>query len=136
VLTGIFKEPVAGRVALRRLNLEGDEQADLKVHGGPQKAVYVYPANYYAFWSEQFPEMELPCGMFGENLTISGMRDDTVYIGDQFRPGRWGGTAYRHDGPAPGRAGEGKLLYESKQEDTYEQRATLPFWYPGGNRSR
>jgi MOSC domain-containing protein YiiM len=87
VLTGIFKEPVAGRVAVRRLNLEGDEQADLTVHGGPTKAIYVYPAEYYAFWREQFPEMKLPWGMFGENLTIWGVRDDTVYIGDQLQVG-------------------------------------------------
>jgi MOSC domain-containing protein YiiM len=87
VLTGIFKEPVVGHVAVRRLNLEGDQQADLKVHGGPQKAIYVYPAEYYSFWREQFPEMELPWGMFGENLTIWGVRDDTVYIGDQLQVG-------------------------------------------------
>ncbi len=87
VLTGIFKEPVAGRVAVRRLNLEGDQQADLKVHGGPSKAIYVYPADYYAFWREQFPQMELPWGMFGENLTIWGVRDDTVHIGDHLQVG-------------------------------------------------
>jgi len=87
VLTGIFKEPVAGRVAVRRLNLEGDQQADLTAHGGPEMAIYVYPAEYYAFWREQFPEMELPWGMFGENLTIWGLRDDTVYIGDQLQVG-------------------------------------------------
>jgi MOSC domain-containing protein YiiM len=87
VLTGIFKEPVAGRVAVRRLNIEGDQQADLKVHGGPQKAVYVYPADYYAFWREQYPEMELPWGMFGENLTVWGVRDGTVHIGDRFQMG-------------------------------------------------
>lgn len=87
VLTGIFKEPVADRIALRRLNLEGDQQADLKVHGGPSKAVYVYPADYYAFWRAQFPDMDLPCGMFGENLTIWGTRDDAVHIGDQLQVG-------------------------------------------------
>jgi MOSC domain-containing protein YiiM len=76
VVTGIFKKPVAGRVAIRRLNLEGDHQADLTVHGGPEKAVYAYPAEYYAFWREQFPEMELPWGMFGENLTIEGLLVD------------------------------------------------------------
>jgi MOSC domain-containing protein YiiM len=85
--TGIFKEPAADRVALRRLNLDGDQQADLTVHGGPAKAVYVYPADYYAFWREQFPDMELPWGMFGENLTISGVLDDMVYIGDQLEVG-------------------------------------------------
>ena len=67
--------------------MEGDQQADLKVHGGPAKAVYVYPADYYSFWREQFPEMALPWGMFGENLTIWGLRDDAVYIGDQLQVG-------------------------------------------------
>src|SRR5712692_2144068 len=87
VVTGIFKEPVAGRVAIRRLNLEGDRQADLTVHGGPEKAVYAYPSEYYAFWREQFPEMELPWGMFGENLTIQGLLDESVHIGDRFQVG-------------------------------------------------
>jgi MOSC domain-containing protein YiiM len=87
VVTGIFKEPVAGRVAIRQLNLEGDRQADLTVHGGPDKAVYAYPAEYYSFWREQFPEMELPWGMFGENLTIAGLLEETVHIGDRFQVG-------------------------------------------------
>jgi MOSC domain-containing protein YiiM len=87
VRTSIFKEPVAGRVAVRTLNLEGDEQADLKVHGGPDMAIYVYPADYYAFWRGQFPELALPWGMFGENLTIWGLRDDTIHIGDRFQVG-------------------------------------------------
>jgi MOSC domain-containing protein YiiM len=87
VETGIFKEPVAGRVAIRRLNLDGDRQADLSVHGGPTKAVYAYPGEYYAFWREQFPEMELPWGMFGENLTIEGLREESVHIGDRFQVG-------------------------------------------------
>ncbi len=87
VSTGIFKEPVAGRVAVRLLNLEGDQQADLKAHGGPQMAVYVYPAEYYAFWHEQYPAMELPWGVFGENLTTWGLRDDAVYIGDHLQVG-------------------------------------------------
>jgi len=87
VVTSIFKEPVAGRIALRRLNLEGDQQADLRVHGGPDMAIYIYSADYYAFWREQFPEMELPWGMFGENLTIWGLSDDTIHIGDQLQVG-------------------------------------------------
>lgn len=87
VMTGIFKEAVAGRVAVRRLNLEGDRQADLTVHGGPEKAVYAYPAEYYSFWREQFPEMDLPWGMFGENLTVEGLLDETVHIGDRFQVG-------------------------------------------------
>src|SRR3989440_8451929 len=87
VVTGIFKEPVAGRVAIKRLNPWGDRQADLTVHGGPEKAVYAYPGEYYAFWREQFPEMELPWGMFGENLTIEGLLDESVHIGDRFQVG-------------------------------------------------
>ena len=87
VVTGIFKEPVAGRVTISRLNLEGDRQADLTVHGGPEKAVYAYPAEYYSFWREQFPEMELPWGMFGENLTIMSLLDESVHIGDRFQVG-------------------------------------------------
>ena len=87
VVTGIFKEAVEGRVAVRRLNLEGDRQADLTVHGGPEKAVYAYPAEYYSFWRKQFPEMNLPWGMFGENLTITGLLDETVHIGDHFQVG-------------------------------------------------
>jgi MOSC domain-containing protein YiiM len=74
-------------VVVRRLNLEGDKQADLKVHGGLYMAVYVYPAEYYAYWRKQFPEMALPWGMFGENLTIWGMSEDSVYIGDQLEVG-------------------------------------------------
>ena len=87
VVTGIFKEAVAGRVAVRRLNLEGDRQADLTVHGGPEKAIYAYPAEYYPFWREQFPGMELPWGMFGENLTVEGLLEETVHIGDCFQVG-------------------------------------------------
>src|SRR5713101_1265389 len=86
VVTGIFKEPLAGRVTIRRLNLEGDRQADLTVHGGPDKAIYAYPAEHYSFWREQFPEMERPWGMFGENLTIEGV-DESVHIGDRFQVG-------------------------------------------------
>jgi MOSC domain-containing protein YiiM len=87
VRTGIFKEPVAGPVALRKLNLDGDQQADLTVHGGPDKAVYAYPSEHYAYWREQFPEINLPWGMFGENLTIEGLAEEQVSIGQRFRIG-------------------------------------------------
>lgn len=87
VVTGIFKEPVAGRVAVRRLNLDGDRQADLRVHGGEDKAIYLYPSEHYAYWREQFPEMALPWGMFGENLTIAGLLEADVHIGDRFQVG-------------------------------------------------
>jgi MOSC domain-containing protein YiiM len=87
VSTGIFKEPVAGRLRLRTLNLDGDRQADLSVHGGPQKAVYLYPSEHYAFWKSEFPEMTLPWGMFGENFTSSGLIETETNIGDRFRVG-------------------------------------------------
>jgi len=87
VVTGIFKSPVPGPVMLRRLNLDGDRQADLEVHGGRDKAVYAYPSEHYDFWRQEFPEMELPWGMFGENFTTEGLLEDTTFIGDHFRIG-------------------------------------------------
>lgn len=87
VLTGIFKEPVEGRIRLRSLNLDGDQQADLTAHGGANKAVYAYPVEHYAYWRGELPEMELPWGMFGENLTIEELSEDAVNIGDRFRVG-------------------------------------------------
>jgi MOSC domain-containing protein YiiM len=87
VSTGIFKEPVAGRIVARRLNLDGDRQADLTVHGGEEKAVYVYPAEHYDYWRQELPTTALPWGVFGENLTTSGLLEDAVNVGDQFRVG-------------------------------------------------
>ena len=87
VSTGIFKDPVAGRVRLRTLNLDGDRQADLSVHGGPEKAVYLYPAEHYEFWKRELPDMELPWGMFGENFTTTGLRETETNVGDRFRVG-------------------------------------------------
>jgi MOSC domain-containing protein YiiM len=87
VSTGIFKVPVAGRVMLRTLNLDGDRQADLSVHGGPSKAVYVYPSEHYDYWKQELPEMELPWGMFGENFTSAGLFESELNIGDKFRVG-------------------------------------------------
>src|SRR5438105_8765628 len=87
ILTGIFKLPVRGPVVVRTLNLDGDRQADLKVHGGVHKAVYAYPAEHYPFWGSVYPELELPWSMFGENLTTVGMNESYVYIGDRFRVG-------------------------------------------------
>ncbi|MCI0370875.1 MAG: MOSC domain-containing protein [candidate division NC10 bacterium] len=85
--TAIFKEPVAGRVVVRTLNLDGDRQADLSVHGGPSKALYLYPVEHYAYWRRELPEMTLPWGMFGENLTTEGLLEDAANIGDRFRVG-------------------------------------------------
>jgi MOSC domain-containing protein YiiM len=87
VSTGIFKEPVACRVTLRTLNLDGDRQADLSVHGGPSKAVYAYPSEHYDYWKRELPEMKLPWGMFGENFTTAGLFESELNIGDKFRVG-------------------------------------------------
>lgn len=87
VSTGIFKKPVPGPVMLRTLNLDGDRQADLSVHGGSSKAVYAYPCEHYEFWRKELPEMTLPYGMFGENFTTEGLFEDQVNVGDRFRVG-------------------------------------------------
>jgi MOSC domain-containing protein YiiM len=87
VTTGIFKEPIEGRIKLRTLNLVGDKQADLTVHGGPDKAVYAYPVEHYEFWHKLYPNMEMPNGMFGENFTIEGLMENDVNVGDVFEIG-------------------------------------------------
>ena len=87
VLTGIFKSPVQTRVKMRRLDLDGDRQADLTVHGGPDKAVYAYPSEHYPFWKKELPEEDFPWGAFGENLTTSGLNESAVHIGDRFTIG-------------------------------------------------
>ena len=85
--TSIFKEPVSGRIMLRRTNLDGDRQADLSVHGGPNKAAYAYPSEHYPFWAQQFPGRELPWGSFGENFTTEGLLETKVSVGDRYRIG-------------------------------------------------
>ena len=102
VTTGIFKEPARGRVALRELNLDGDRQADLTVHGGEYKAVYCYSLAHYDYWKRELPGRELPMGMFGENFTIDGGGpglpggqalpggqglEESVHLGDRFSVG-------------------------------------------------
>jgi MOSC domain-containing protein YiiM len=87
VRTSIFKSPVLGPVRVATLNLEGDKQSDLTVHGGVHKAVYVYPSEHYLFWHEEIPDLELPWGMFGENFTTEGLLEGAVNIGDRFRVG-------------------------------------------------
>ncbi len=92
VVTGIFKEPVEGRVLARTLGLEGDAQADTRVvkggqvHGGPEKAIYLYPAAHYALWQQELGR-DLPFGQFGENLTVTGLDEQTVRVGDTLRIG-------------------------------------------------
>jgi MOSC domain-containing protein YiiM len=83
IKTGIFKDPVEGRVRVRALNLAGDEQADLAVHGGPSKAVYVYPSEHYEFWRKELPQTTLPWGMFGENVTSEGLLENDLNVGDR-----------------------------------------------------
>ena len=85
--TGIFKKPVSGRIALRTLNLDGDRQADLSVHGGPYKAVYGYPSEHYGCWRKELPDMDLPWGAFGENFTTEGLREEDLHVGDRLRIG-------------------------------------------------
>ena len=87
VLTSIFKAPVAARVAVRKHNLDGDQQSDLTVHGGPDKAVYGYPSEHYAYWRGELPGADLGWGAFGENLTTQGLDDAELSIGDIVRAG-------------------------------------------------
>jgi MOSC domain-containing protein YiiM len=87
VLTGIFKKPVTGRIPVKRLNLDGDGQADLSVHGGVTKAVYAYPSEHYEYWRREYPDLEFPWGMFGENLTVEGLDENSLHIGDRLRAG-------------------------------------------------
>ena len=86
VTTSIYKEPVKGRVALRKLNLDGDRQSDLTVHGGKYKAVYCYSIRHYEYWKAELPGHALPMGVFGENFTLDGL-DESVQIGDRFSIG-------------------------------------------------
>jgi MOSC domain-containing protein YiiM len=87
VRTSIWKNPVEGPVRVGLLNLEGDRQSDLSVHGGPDKAVYAYPSEHYSYWRLELPGMELPWGAFGENLTTQGVLEEKVQIGDRLRIG-------------------------------------------------
>jgi len=87
VRTSIFKQPVTGRVRVARLNVEGDQQSDLTVHGGPEKAVYAYPSEHYPFWRGELAKMDLAWGVFGENFTTTGLLEETLHIGDRVRIG-------------------------------------------------
>jgi MOSC domain-containing protein YiiM len=87
VRTSIFKDSVVGRVRVSRLNVNGDQQSYLTVHGGPDKAVYAYPSEHFAFWRTEFPGMDLVWGIFGENFTTAGLLEETLHIGDRLRIG-------------------------------------------------
>ncbi len=85
--TAIFKQPVTGQVKVGKLNLAGDQQADLTVHGGTNKAIYGYPSEHYEYWRRQLPDAQLSWGSFGENLTTEGLREDALFVGDRLRVG-------------------------------------------------
>ena len=87
VTTSIFKHPVEGTVEVQRLNLRGDQQSDLTVRGGTNKAIYAYASEHYAYWREELPEVDFPWGTFGENLTTEGLLEVALHIGDQVRMG-------------------------------------------------
>jgi len=87
ITTAIYKQPVGGRIALRRLNLDGDRQADLSVHGGEHKAVYCYPLTHYDYWKRELSGRELPMASFGENFTTDGLLEDSLHIGDRLSVG-------------------------------------------------
>ena len=87
VRTSIWKNPAQGRVHVSTLNLDGDQQSDLTVHGGVDKAVYLYPSEHYAYWRAELPEIELPWGAFGENFSTEGILEDQIRIGDRLRVG-------------------------------------------------
>ncbi len=87
IRTSIWKYPVEGRVHVSTMNLDGDQQSDLSVHGGVDKAVYLYPSEHYSYWRTQLPDVELPWGAFGENFTSEGILEDALKIGDRIRVG-------------------------------------------------
>ena len=87
VYSGFVKKPVSGAVKVGELNLEGDRQADLTVHGGVDKAVYAYPSEHYPYWAEKYPKMEIPWGSFGENFTTEGLLETEVHVGDRLGVG-------------------------------------------------
>jgi MOSC domain-containing protein YiiM len=87
VHTGIFKSPVLGKVMIRKHNLETDRQSDLRVHGGPDKAIYSYDDQDYQYWKQTL-QRELSPGAFGENLTTEGLSDRDVFVGDILKVGQ------------------------------------------------
>ena len=87
IQTGIFKDPVDRPVTISKLNLAGDRQADLTVHGGAEKAVYAYPAEHYEYWRNRLPDVPFSWGKFGENLTTEGLMEDALCVGDRLRVG-------------------------------------------------
>jgi MOSC domain-containing protein YiiM len=99
VTTSIYKEPVEGRIVLRTLNLDGDRQADLSVHGGKDKAVYCYPIEHCDYWKTELTGHQLVMGAFGENFTIEGLDEKAVHIGDRLSVGSAEGSGANGPGP-------------------------------------
>ncbi|GAB4579942.1 MAG: MOSC domain-containing protein [Anaerolineales bacterium] len=87
ITTGIFKTPITGQVPLHWLGLKGDGQGDLTVHGGVDKAVYLYPSEHYPYWQDTLNRNDLTPGQFGENFTVQGLLETEVHVGDVFRVG-------------------------------------------------
>lgn len=87
IQTGIYKKPVTRPLEIKGINVEGDDQGNRKTHGGIDRAVYAYPMEHYEYWRKQYPDKELPFGMFGENLTTTGLFEDKVHVGDIFKIG-------------------------------------------------
>lgn len=87
ITTAIYKSPVGGKVKVNALNLAGDAQADLRVHGGASKSVYAYPFEHYEFWQNEYPGKDLPIAIFGENLTTKGILETEICAGDRIRVG-------------------------------------------------
>ena len=87
IQTGIFKKSTEGPINVKQLGLEGDQQANKKLHGGIDKAICVYPSEYYNLWKEELGKPDLSFGDFGENLTTVGLLEDDIYVGDRLRIG-------------------------------------------------
>ena len=117
VTTGIYKSPVQGGVTARKLNLDGDRQADLSVHGGEYKAVYAYPYEHYDYWKKKLPGRDLPPGVFGENFTTEGLLETEVHIGDRFAIGKTGSAGL----PRAAQDGDAKGIPEHSAEFTVTQ---------------
>ena len=104
VYTGVWKHPLDGPAMVRRLNIDGDGQGDTNGHGGEQRAVFVYQIQSYDHWQQHFGRDDFSYGEFGENLTVSGLPDDEVCIGDRYRVGRRSSRSPSPASPATGSA--------------------------------
>ena len=95
VKTGIFKQPIEGAIAVQSHGLDGDAQGDLTLHGGTEKAIYVYPKEHYKYWGKKFPELNLSWGIFGENLTIDDFQKEDFIVAAGEEKSYWGNKVFR-----------------------------------------